>query len=299
MSEFTEQITTYLTHCERSRSLSPHSLRAYAQDLFDFLSFRAVHDKEDAVKPETLIDYVYHLRHDRNLKPATVRRRLTCVRAMLLWTYQDNSALCSRIREQDLELRVPKTLPKPIERQDIRHILQIGETVLSKSTWKQTALLIRLIVATGLRISEILNIKLKDVSTDGRTIRVMGKGSRERTVYVVNIDVLQEFTEMLCGRQNHNPNDHVFQNAWGRPLSASAFRKRLKDLTSRPNVPAHLSPHKLRHSAATLLIEEGVDIRLIQRLLGHASIATTELYTKVTDTSLRAALECADTISTI
>ena len=230
MSEFTEQITTYLTHCERSRGLSPHSLRAYAQDLFDFLSFRAVHDKEDAVKPETLVDYVYHLRHDRSLKPATVRRRLTCVRAMLLWTYRENSALCSRIREQDLELRVPKTLPKPIERQDIRHILQIGETVLSKSTWKQTALLIRLIVATGLRISEILNIKLKDVSTDGRTIRVMGKGSRERTVYVVNTDVLQEFTQVLCDRQNHNSNDHVFQNAWGSASKCKRISKTPKGL---------------------------------------------------------------------
>ena len=167
MTELNNQIAAYLTHCERSRNLSPHSLRAYAQDLLDFLTFRSIEESQTEMGPEALVDYVFHLRHHRGLKPATVRRRLTCIRAMLLWSYREYSEFCAGIREQDLELRVPRALPKPIERQEIRHILQVGETISSKSTWKQTALLIRLIVATGLRISEILDIKLKDVSMDG------------------------------------------------------------------------------------------------------------------------------------
>ena len=299
MENLAQEIENYLNHCNLARNLSPHTLRAYAQDLGDFANFLSIQPPNAKMDANTLEAFLMHLRAERALKPASVRRRVTCVRAMLLWAFKADKKFCGTVREMELDLRVPKSLPKPIERHDLRQILTHGLPSSGQRTWKQTSMLIRLIVATGLRVSELLNLRRKDVSSDGRVIRVMGKGSRERTVYVVNQDLVEELSLTLAESISLNPDTEVFRNDWERPLTPAAFRRRLKNLSHLPVVPANLSPHKLRHSAATILIEEGVDIRIVQRLLGHASISTTELYTKVSDVSLRSALERADALSTI
>ena len=299
MIGLSDHISLYLSHCRVARNLSPHSLRAYAQDLQDFQRFCEARGLGDVIDPSALEDFLGHLRTERGLRPATVRRRVTCTRSMLLWAHKHDKAFCGAVRELELDLRIPKSLPKPIDRPDLRQILDHELPMSGQKTWRQTAMLIRLILATGLRVSELLGLRLRDISRDGRIIRVMGKGSRERTVYVVNEDLIADLSSILAALNSCNPEHRVFRNAWDRPLTPSAFRRRLRNLAHMPKVPDNLSPHKLRHSAATLLIEEGVDIRIVQRLLGHASISTTELYTKVSDVSLRAALERADSLSAI
>lgn len=131
-------------------------------------------------------------------------------------------------------------------------------------------------------------------------IRVRAKGDRERTVYVAN-DRLQtdfrRFWEDRCDIAGSQA--WLFTNANGNRLSAQVFRKRLRTLSKSLRIEPHLTPHRFRHSAATLLIEEGVDIRLVQRLLGHASIATTGIYTKVSGNSLSSAVATADTLAKV
>jgi integrase/recombinase XerD len=158
----------------------------------------------------------------------------------------------------------------------------------------------RLLVVTGLRIGEITGLDVGDVSGAASRIRVRGKGNRERTVYVTNERLLLDFQTYWEWRYRvAGAASCLFVNSLGRRLTAPAFRKRLRTVSKKLVVDPHLTPHRFRHSAATLLIEEGVDIRLVQRLLGHASIATTELYTKVSDNSLVAAIERADTLSQV
>jgi hypothetical protein len=157
-----------------------------------------------------------------------------------------------------------------------------------------------LLVVTGLRIGEITGLDVGDVSGAASRIRVRGKGNRERTVYVTNERLLLDFQTYWEWRYRvAGAASCLFVNSLGRRLTAPAFRKRLRTVSKKLVVDPHLTPHRFRHSAATLLIEEGVDIRLVQRLLGHASIATTELYTKVSDNSLVAAIERADTLSQV
>ena len=299
MDSIATRTSAYLKHCQLTRNLSPHSLRAYRQDLQDFEKFLACQSHQASFGAAELEAFLGHLRSERRLKPATIRRRLTCVRSMLLWAHKEDPEFCGAIRGLALDLRVPKSLPKPIERHDLRLILDRGLPSSGQKTWEQTAMLIRLIVATGLRVSELLSLRHCDVSADGRTLRVMGKGSRERTVYVVNQRLLDQLVATLRQNSCGDPDAVVFRNAWDRPLTPATLRRRLKSLTNLPAIPKNLSPHKLRHSAATILIEEGVDIRIVQRLLGHASISTTELYTKVSDVSLRSALKRADSLSVI
>lgn len=158
----------------------------------------------------------------------------------------------------------------------------------------------KLLVMTGLRIGELTSLRVRDVTGVATQIRVRGKGDRERTVYVAN-DRLQtdfrRFWEERCDASGSQA--WLFINSMGDRLTPQAFRKRLRTLSKSLRIEPHLTPHRFWHSAATLLIEEGVDIRLVQRLLGHASIATTEIYTKVSDNSLSSAVSAADTLAKV
>lgn len=168
------------------------------------------------------------------------------------------------------------------------------------STHQITGLVARLLVVTGMRIGELTSLNVGDVSGAASRIRVNGKGNRERTVYVTNERLLMDFRHYWEQRYKCAGTDAcLFFNLKGNRLTAPAFRKRLRTVSKSLLVEPHLTPHQFRHSAATLLIEEGVDIRLVQRLLGHASIATTEIYTKVSDNSLVAAIERADTLAQV
>ena len=161
-----------------------------------------------------------------------------------------------------------------------------------------TYLAILLMTATGIRIGELITLRLGDLDAAVGSIRVRGKGKRERTVYVANAALLRLLKSHVSGRQGIAPvDDPLFVNMRGRPLTTQALRQRIRKAAEAASIARRVTPHMLRHTAATLLIEKGVDIRFVQRLLGHASISTTEIYTHVSDVSLKDALSRADTIA--
>ncbi|GKY88123.1 hypothetical protein STA1M1_19920 [Sinisalibacter aestuarii] len=161
-----------------------------------------------------------------------------------------------------------------------------------------TILIIKLLIVTGLRISELTNVKVRDVSHDGSQILVRGKGNKERIVFVPNRELQEEFRRHCEVRCNEGSlAAPLFLNTEGRRLRSATFRKRLRTLSKRLGIEPHLTPHRFRHSAATLLIEEGIDIRMVQALLGHASLRTTEIYVRVSNHALRRALERVDVLT--
>jgi len=172
------------------------------------------------------------------------------------------------------------------------------DATVSASQSAVTFLIIKLLIVTGLRISELTNLKVRDVSPDGSQILVNGKGSKERIVFVPNRQLQEEFQRYCQSRAEHRTTaTPLFLNAVGRRLRAATFRKRLRALSKRLGIEPHLTPHRFRHSAATLLIEEGIDIRMVQALLGHANLKTTEIYVRVSNDALRRALERVDVLS--
>lgn len=209
-------------------------------------------------------------------------------------------------------MKIPKRLPHPLDRSTLgavfrsaRHLVQI-EPELDASikayfnTAQITGLVARLLIVTGLRIVELTALKVCDVTSGATRIRVRGKGDRERTVYVANERLQLDFRRLWEVRRDVGGTQAwIFTNSQHQRLTSQAFRKRLRTLSSSLHIEPHLTPHRFRHSAATMLIEEGVDIRLVQRLLGHASIATTEIYTRVSDNSLSSAVIAADTLSKV
>ncbi|MEM1149003.1 MAG: tyrosine-type recombinase/integrase [Pseudomonadota bacterium] len=149
-------------------------------------------------------------------------------------------------------------------------------------------------------MSELTNVRVRDVSPDGGQILVNGKGSKERIVFVPNRALQEEFQRFCQLRSEHGSiAAPLFLNAVGRRLRAATFRKRLKALSKRLSIEPHLTPHRFRHSAATLLIEEGIDIRMVQALLGHANLRTTEIYVRVSNHALRRTLERVDILDAL
>lgn len=304
--------TEFATYCKEQLGLSDHSLRAYSQDLRAFGTFCQLRRIGDLPKKCDIISFQTHLREERFASPATIRRRMVTLKSYFRWLEESDASNVSPFRGLRLELKIPKTLPRPVDRPTLAQLFQASRPIVDSavdhpaqvdqeySVQQITGLVSRLLVVTGMRVGEITGLTVGDVSSAASRIRVRGKGNRERTVYVTNERLLLDFRTYWERRyRSSGASAFLFVNSVGGKLTAPAFRKRLRTVSKRLLVEPHLTPHRFRHSAATLLIEEGVDIRLVQRLLGHASIATTELYTKVSDNSLVAAIERADTLARI
>lgn len=306
------QIDDFENYCREQLGLSEHSLRAYRQDLTAFAKYK--HKAKLSAPPTAtdIIGFQKELREEQAASPATIRRRLVTLRSYFGWIRENDEQLPSPFEGLRLDMRVPKRLPRPVDRPTLgaifrsaQHIVQLrldDEPAANReiSAVQITGLVARLLIVTGLRIGELTSLRVRDVSSAATQIRVRGKGDRERTVYVAN-DRLQtdfrRFWEERCDLAGSQA--WLFTNSKGDPLTPQAFRKRLRTLSKSLRIEPHLTPHRFRHSAATMLIEEGVDIRLVQRLLGHASIATTEIYTRVSDNSLSSAVAAADTLAKV
>jgi len=300
----------FLEYCRVSRSLSEHTVLAYRQDLNEFAGFCA---REGAAVPASaalVLGYVAFLQDRRGLKPATVRRRIACLRSFFRWQEKQDLIAASPFRQLDLSLRRPIRLPRALSRQQLAVVTRAasagspcdpacGQTRGTghpvRDVRRTTNLAVRLMAVTGVRVGELTFVTLVDVVADGSAIRVSGKGSRERTVFVGNDRLRNDLRDYVSNRKlDARDTDRLFVNRRGNSLSAQCLRLRLRKISDDLGLSPRLTPHRLRHTAATLLLEEGVDIRFVQRLLGHSSISTTEIYTHVTDTSLKAVVERAD-----
>jgi integrase/recombinase XerD len=154
-------------------------------------------------------------------------------------------------------------------------------------------------IATGVRVGELCNLAVEDLSPEGGSVRIRGKGSRDRIAYIVDAVFRAELRRLSQGRrQEAGSAAPLFINGRGGRLKPQSIRARLHKISRQAALTRRITPHMLRHTAATLLIERGVDIRLVQRLLGHSSIATTEIYTHVSDEALRATLERVNILGT-
>lgn len=306
------ELSKFNTYCKEQLGLSDHSLRAYQQDLRAFIRFLLIKGNKNQVTSELLVKYHQHLRENAKASPATIRRRFVTLRSYFKWFELEAEGTASPFIGLRLELKVPQRLPRPVDRPTLttlfksaKHLIEldpasdiaINEPVTSE---RITGLVTRLLIVTGMRIGEITNLRLRDVTGACTQIRVRGKGNRERTTYVTNTRLLVDFKCYWEKRSRaEDSSAYLFLNSRGNRLTEPAFRKRLRSISNSLLIAPYLTPHRFRHSAATLLIEEGVDIRIVQRLLGHASISTTEIYTKVSDNSLVAAIERADTLAQV
>jgi len=280
--------TQFLDYCRGEKQLSPLTVKAYRQDLEEF---RAFAHSRDEIRGEDVVRYVHHLRTVRKLAPTTVKRRLACLRAMFNWLVRQRALPISPFAQIDIHFPLPKRLPRCLGREELAALASAA-----KSANPTTRLATLLLHATGIRIGELASVRLGDINLDEGTIRIFGKGSRERQVFLPDsrsVELLRGYVATL--RANAGLDEALLLNRSARPATAASLRARLKTLARRARLRRTVTPHMLRHTAATSLLEAGVDIRFVQRLLGHQSIATTQIYTHVSDRALKLAITSANT----
>jgi len=291
--------TAFVNACRDERSVGHHTLRAYAQDLRTFARFTKDHQLADPLSKDDILAYHRHLRDELDAKPATIERRLVTLKSYFAWRAERSSALPSPFADVRISVRIPRRLPRPFDRETLKAVLHAepGPANAQPADQQVTILMIKLLIVTGLRISELTNLKIRDVSADASQMIVRGKGNKERIVFVPNEELQAAFRRYCVNRAKHGSlKSPLFLNTIGRRLRSQTFRKRLRVLSHRLGIAPHLTPHRFRHTAATLLIEEGIDILMVQALLGHANLKTTLIYVRVSNHALRQALKRVDVL---
>jgi site-specific recombinase XerD len=287
--ELAPAIQSYLVYCRKSRRLSIHTCRAYESDLgiFERLASVKIANRESITATlKNMIERPHH-------KATTIGRRVIAVRGFLNWW---NKGLMREVfSELNFRMKTPKRLPKTIPRNELEMLFAGARDVPSDFAGHDIYLILVLLASAGLRISELCSLRLLDVNAEIGELKVFGKGAKERIVVIANATIRHDLCQFINRYRNGiSLTAPLFINKWGRAIDAKWVRARLKCLADLCGIRRKITPHMFRHTAATLLIEGGVDIRFVQRFLGHENLETTEIYTHVSDQALRMALERAD-----
>jgi integrase/recombinase XerD len=292
----TDTITAaYVRRMKTMRDPSDHTLRAYTSDLRDYVGFVA-RAQLCAGREDTIVAYARHLATERCAAPRTVRRRMACLRGFYKDLVRSGSLDRSPFAALEMQLPRAKSLPRGVTRTDATRLAHAAWSIcldrkLSLSE-KSFAAAVLVLISTGLRVAELVQLRPTDLDAEGGGLHVRGKGRRERRVFVVD-DRLRALLAKLSARKNATS----LLSADGQDWSTQTVRRSLRSFGKEAGLAVHLTPHMLRHTCATLLLEDGVDLRFLQRLLGHENIATTAIYAHVGDVGLRTALENAALLS--
>ncbi len=278
----------YLDELRGARRLAANTLESYARDLATLLRFAAGRGARVDTLSRDDLDAAVHDLMATGLAPRSVARFVACVRGFYRFLVRDGHL---HVNPAD-DLHAPPAwpaLPKFLSVDEVDRL--IDQPDVSTPTGLRDRALIELLYATGMRVSELLAVRLDDLNLRGGYLTCTGKGSKQRLVPMGGPAVRWIRRYRSAGRPDllrERPSPWLFVNARGNRLSRVGFWKILKNHGRRAGLPRDLSPHVMRHSFATHLLERGADLRSIQSLLGHSDISTTQIYTHVLEVRLRA-----------
>ena len=280
----------YLTACESEKRLDKKTIKAYRIDLRQFTEY--VIGQAASFDRETIKSYTAYM--NQKFRPSTVKRKIASIRAFVTWLMEENLMEKNPFENLHLKVQKPTLLPRVIPFWVIRSILEEvhkrQKLNLDNMTVLRETAVIEMLFATGMRVSELSGLKTKNIDLKEGVIRIFGKGSKERIAYIGNAEVLEALRKYAEACQPER-NGTFFLNSRGKRLSEQSVRNIVRKYGELVDYPTRITPHMFRHSVATLLLEEEVDIRYIQRILGHSSILTTQIYTHVAETKQREIME--------
>lgn len=286
---FTEAVSIFLTHCKFERSLSSLTITAYENDLKHF--FESLEGK-DTVHIETIDKGIIRLYLEtlgEIYKPRSIKRKLATLKSFFTFFEQEEIVDISPFRKLRLQLERAKSLPRTLPVASIKKLFQAAyslKTQLSDDPRKKKEVerdiaVIETLFSTGVRVSELCNLKNSDVDLKRRQILVMGKGKRERAIPLCDKATVQALNAYKAEYLTYldRLESPFFLNRDGNALSDQSVRRIIRKYQKLGCLSETATPHMLRHTIATMLLENGVDIRNIQVLLGHSSLSVTEIYT--------------------
>lgn len=289
MKNLQDIIKDYLTFCKSQKRLDAKTLKAYSIDLKQFAAFLTPNYVNNVllINREVLENFIAFLHN--SYKPKTVKRKLASLKAFFHFLEYRDFIEINPFNKMQIRFREPLLLPKTIPLHTIELFLSTiysshanAKTDFQKRQTARDIAVIELLFATGMRISELCSLKYKDIDLYDRVVRIYGKGAKERQLQICNdcvISALENYISIYQTTQNDD--NYFFINTSGTRMSEQSVRNMIVKYCNLAGISQHITPHMFRHSFATLLLEEDVDIRYIQEMLGHSSINVTEIYTHV------------------
>lgn len=285
MNTINDYIVNYLEYCQYRKRLDGKTLKAYQIDLKQYSAYSS--EFPHCFAKDTVDQFITNLH--KQYKPKTVKRKIASLKAFFHYLEYKQLLEENPFSKLDIRFREAKLLPKTIPFHAIQAFLSAMYTqkALAKSEYKLRSCIrdiavVELLFATGMRISELCSLKSTDIDLQSNNILIYGKGAKERILQIGNPEVISA----LVSYQNAFEKDiavcgYFFVNRLQHKLSDQSVRFMINHYAGLAGIEQHITPHMFRHSFATLLLEQDVDIRYIQRMLGHSSISTTEIYTHV------------------
>ena len=286
MNDIELHIKHYLEYCSQQKRLNTKTIKSYCIDLTQFTS-HIVETQLADITQNTLERYISHLH--QNYQPKTVKRKIASLKAAFRYFECKELVTQNPFNKVQIKFREPIILPKIIPLHTVECLLKTiysqqtnGKTAHQRKDALRDAAVCELLFSTGMRISELCSLNVKDVNLHDGTILIYGKGSKERLIQLGNTDVIAALENYKIAFSTEIANCHsFFVNQSGRALSDQTVRRMINKYTNLAAIDLHITPHMFRHTFATSLLDADVDIRYIQEMLGHSSINITEIYTHV------------------
>jgi len=279
---FKEHTEGFLRYIATEKNLSENTVRAYKGDLDQFIAFwdgLPEQDKEHLGARQIIERYLVSLFY-KKIDKSTVARKFSCFKSF--------ERYAQRYAQVSLDLtfkrpRLDKKLPLYLSVDEMLHLLdKVDDAQLPTAMPMRDKTILEVLYATGVRCSELVGIRLSDIDKEAKTIRIYGKGRRERIVLFGGkaLEKIDRYVEQERPR-GINPSDYLFLNRNGQPLTSRSVQRIVAMFRPFIHLERPITPHKIRHSFATHLLNQGADLRVVQELLGHQSLASTEKYTHI------------------
>ena len=281
MENFMKNINDFINYLQATKNLSPKTLSAYSSDLLNFFKY-----ENNQLEPD-ICAYISHLKTELKLKDSSIRRKIITLKNYYNYLSDYNIIQCSPFYKLKFRFRQEKRLPKTMTINDISKLLNcfnLDTTHLSPFAYQQyirDAALLDLLISTGIRIGEASAITLDDIITADKTLLIHGKGRKQRLIYISSPITWGRLLALIKERKKCG-GKFLFANRYGNPITIHGIEDIYAKYIKKAKLPIKSTPHYLRHTFATNLLANGADLRSVQEILGHASVATTQIYTEVT-----------------
>ena len=282
-----KELDRYLEYLEYERHYSSYTVDNYKKDIEDFLEYLE-RESINYLKLEysDIRLYLAYLKEEKHEKSTSISRKLSALRSYYKYLCNNNRVNTNLFNLISSPKKEQK-LPRYFEYNELEELFNVPD--LKTTLGQRDRLILELLYATGIRVGELVKIRLKDINKSERTILIHGKGSKERIVNYGEYasDILNMYLNDSYKKLNKFNSDYLILNNQGRNITERGIRYILSNLIKRTSLHKNISPHMLRHSFATHLLNEGCDILSVKELLGHESISSTQIYTHITNDRLK------------
>ena len=271
----------FINYLQATKNLSQKTLASYKSDLKQFFEY-----ERNILHPDVCA-FVSYLNNDLKLKDTSIRRKIITLKNFYDYLLNYDYIPISPFAKLKFKFKQERKLPKTLSVTEVTKILNClnaeseAMTPFAKKELLRDAALLDLLISTGIRIGEAAALTVDDVITSERTLLIHGKGRKQRLIYISSSVTWERFKTLIKERRN-STDKHIFVNRYGNPISIHGIEDIYKKYAKKAQINAKSTPHYLRHTFATNLLANGADLRSVQEILGHASVATTQIYTEVT-----------------